>query len=82
MFHPIHVSEKIDADGEPYLLVEIVFDGGTTKERLRELAEGSFGLMTTVREQLWKEGCGETLYLHPSYIEESVWNELAANTTS
>lgn len=82
VFNPIQVSEKTDTDGDPYLLVEIVFDGGTSRERLRELAEGSFGLVTSVRERLWEEGCEAGVHLHPSFIEESVWNQVGANITS
>ena len=82
VFDPIRVTEKTDTEGDPYVHVEIVFNGGTNKQRLRELAEGSFGLMTSVREQLWKEGCEADVHLHPSFIEESVWNQLDASTTS
>ncbi len=80
VFDPIRVTEKFDLKDNPYLQVEIVFDGGVAEERLRELAKGALDLMTSVENQLAEQEQAENLLLLPSYIEKSEWDQVAAVT--
>ncbi|MDE2923349.1 MAG: hypothetical protein OYL92_12130 [Acidobacteriota bacterium] len=80
VFDPIRVTRKLDLDDEPYYRVEIVFDGGATEERLRELAKGVLDLMTFVEKKLREQEDAGDVFLLPSYIEKSEWDEVAAAT--
>ena len=80
VFDPIRVTEKLDLDEEPYFRVEIVFDGGATEERLRELAKGVLDLMTVVEKKLPERAGAKDVFLLPSYIEKAEWDEVATAT--
>ena len=76
VFDPIRVTEELNLDDEPYFRVEIVFDGGATEERLRELARGVLDLMTSVERKLEEQEDAQDVFLLPSYIEKSEWDEI------
>lgn len=78
VFEPIEVTEKFDLDDNPYLRVQIVFDGGMEQARLKKLANGALGLITAVEHKLAEQEEIQDLLLLPSYIEKSEWDEVVA----
>ena len=77
-FGPIRVMERLDLDDDPYLRVEIVFDGGVEEKRIKELAKGALGLITAVTRRMRDQQDLASMRLLPSYIEKSEWEDLAA----
>ncbi|MXX77267.1 MAG: hypothetical protein F4210_10850 [Holophagales bacterium] len=77
-FGPIRVTERLDLNDDPYLRVEIVFDGGIEEERIKELAKGALGLITAVTKKMRDQQDLSSMRLLPSYIEKSEWEGLAA----
>lgn len=77
-FEPIRVMERLDLNDDPYLRVEIVFDGGVEEKRIRELAKGALGLITAVTRKMSDQQDLASMRLLPSYIEKSEWEDLAA----
>ncbi|MCE2559412.1 MAG: hypothetical protein J4F98_12625 [Acidobacteria bacterium] len=77
-FGPIRVTERLDLNDDPYLRVEIVFDGGIEEERIKELAKGALGLITAVTRKMSDQQEPASMRLLPSYIEKSEWEGLAA----
>lgn len=77
-FGPIRVMERLDLNDDPYLRVEIVFDGGVEEKRVKELAKGALGLITAVTRKMSGQQDIASMRLLPSYIEKSEWEDLAA----
>lgn len=81
-FGPIQVAERLNLEDDPYLQVNIVFDGGTSREHLRALAKGALGLMTSVHGRLAEQGEPVDMLLLPSYISKSEWDEYGSEATA
>ena len=77
-FDPVEAEVRPDLDGEPYMRVWIVFDGEGDAERIKDLADGVYGLMLGLEKKLPKDA--EGLLLLPAYLTRAEWDELAATS--
>ncbi|MYA07017.1 MAG: hypothetical protein F4Y32_03355 [Holophagales bacterium] len=77
-FGPVRVLEMRNVDDEPYLRVQILVHGDTSKPRLRKLAKGTIGLRASIEQKMAEQGAELGMLLLPSYLKRAEWHAEAS----